>query len=89
MRTGGENIRRISDFGFHPSWSPDGTRLAGSFSGEPMKAGFYSFTKNRFDRVGKMEKLPVWLPDTRRLIWVLKTAFSSPMPTPKKLVNST
>jgi Tol biopolymer transport system component len=24
----GESVRRLTDFGFHPSWSPDGTRIA-------------------------------------------------------------
>ena len=27
MEETGENVRRISDFGFHPSWSPDGKTL--------------------------------------------------------------
>ena len=27
MEATGENVRRLSDFGFHPAWSPDGTRI--------------------------------------------------------------
>jgi len=27
MEETGENVRRVSDFGFHPSWSPDGTKI--------------------------------------------------------------
>ena len=27
MEETGENVRRVSDFGFHPSWSPDGKQL--------------------------------------------------------------
>ncbi|MBX7169450.1 MAG: protein kinase [Pyrinomonadaceae bacterium] len=27
MGATGENVRRISDFGFHPSWSPDGKKI--------------------------------------------------------------
>ncbi|HEY0459233.1 MAG TPA: protein kinase [Pyrinomonadaceae bacterium] len=53
-------------------WSPDGTRLAGSFSGAPMEAGFYSLTENRFDLVGKMDRFPAWLPDNRRLIYAFE-----------------
>ena len=28
MDTSGEGVRRLSDFGFHPTWSPDGRELA-------------------------------------------------------------
>jgi serine/threonine protein kinase len=27
MEATGENVRRVSDFGFHPSWSPDGAKI--------------------------------------------------------------
>ena len=53
-------------------WSPDGTRLTGSFSGSPMDAGTYTFENNRFDLVGKMSRYPAWLPDNRRLIYVFE-----------------
>jgi len=39
MGATGENIRRLTDFGFNPAWSPDGTRLALSsqaFPGHPF-----------------------------------------------------
>jgi len=50
-------------------WSPDGTRLTGSFSGSPMETGFYSFAENRFEIIGKMENFPAFLPDSRRIIY--------------------
>ena len=50
-------------------WSPDGSRLTGSFSGAPMQAGAYTFDGNRFDLVGDMDKFPAWLPDNRRIIY--------------------
>ena len=50
-------------------WSPDGTRLAGSFSGAPMDAGIFTFAQNRFDLLGKMNSFPAFLPDNRRIIY--------------------
>ncbi|HVE56186.1 MAG TPA: protein kinase, partial [Pyrinomonadaceae bacterium] len=50
-------------------WSPDGTLLTGSFSGEPMDAGFYSLTEKRYEPVAKMNIFPAWLPDNRRFIY--------------------
>ncbi len=50
-------------------WSPDGTRLAGNYSGTPMEAGFYSLAEKRFDIVANMENFPAWLPDSRRFIY--------------------
>ena len=32
----GENVRRIADFGFHPSWSPDGKEIIVSTSGKAL-----------------------------------------------------
>ncbi|MBS1796313.1 MAG: PD40 domain-containing protein [Acidobacteria bacterium] len=50
-------------------WSPDGTRLAGSFSGSPMKAGIYSLAGNRFEPLDAMDSYPMWLPDNRRIVY--------------------
>jgi WD40 repeat protein len=50
-------------------WSPDGARLTGSISGEPMDAGIYSFAEVRYDLAGKMDSFPAWLPDSRRIIY--------------------
>jgi serine/threonine protein kinase len=33
MRATGENLRRVADFGFHPSWSPDGKEIVVSTFG--------------------------------------------------------
>ncbi len=51
------------------NWSPDGSRLAGNFSGEPMDTGFYSFADDRFEIIAKMRNFPMWLPDSRRFIY--------------------
>jgi dipeptidyl aminopeptidase/acylaminoacyl peptidase len=51
------------------NWSPDGSRLAGSFSGSPMETGVYSFAENRFEIIAQMENFPMWLPDSRRFLY--------------------
>ncbi len=33
MNLSGENVRRVSDFGYHPSWSPDGKEIVVSLFG--------------------------------------------------------
>jgi len=50
-------------------WSPEGTRVAGSFRGEPMDVGYFSLAENRFQIIAKMDQFPMWLPDKRRLIY--------------------
>ena len=50
-------------------WSPDGMRLAGSLSGAVLDAAFYSFPEKRFENLGKMDSFPMFLPDSRRLIY--------------------
>ena len=32
----GENVRRVSDIGFHPSWSPDGAKIVVSDRASPI-----------------------------------------------------
>ncbi len=36
MGATGENVRRVADFGYHPSWSPDGKELAVSTQGRDL-----------------------------------------------------
>lgn len=51
-------------------WSPDGSKLAGTFAG-PNGTGFgyYSFETRRFEKVSDTYALPYWLPDSRRVIF--------------------
>jgi eukaryotic-like serine/threonine-protein kinase len=51
------------------NWSPDGSLLAGNFSGAPMEVGFYSFADQRFEIIAKLRNFPMWLPDSRRFIY--------------------
>ena len=44
MGATGENVRRLTDFGFYPSWSPDGKEIVFSSENfeEPMNRGIFS-----------------------------------------------
>jgi Tol biopolymer transport system component len=58
-------------------WSQDGDKLAGTFSGNPMKAGYYSLREKRFVPVTDTNYFPVWLPDGRRMIFAFGGSISS------------
>ena len=51
-------------------WSPDGSKLAGTFAG-PSGTGFgyYSFETGRYERVLDINAHPFWLPDSRRVVY--------------------
>ncbi|HEX7317123.1 MAG TPA: LpqB family beta-propeller domain-containing protein [Pyrinomonadaceae bacterium] len=51
-------------------WSPDGTKLAGTFAGTNGPGfGYYSFETRRFEKVTDFYALPYWLPDSRRIVF--------------------
>ena len=58
-------------------WSPDGTKLSGAFntmdasgrSGGASRIGFFSFESKRYEELGTYEGQPMWLPDSRRLVF--------------------
>lgn len=47
-------------------WSPDGTKLVGHFTGG---MGYFSFATNRYEMLLNYEAIPMWLPDSRRVIF--------------------
>jgi Tol biopolymer transport system component len=51
-------------------WSPDGTKLCGSFAraGSATGTGYYSFETNRYERLADYGAQPAWLPDSRRFV---------------------
>ncbi|HSS22366.1 MAG TPA: protein kinase [Pyrinomonadaceae bacterium] len=52
-------------------WSPDGKSLAGMSSGPGGTAiGWYSIEAKRFERLGDYNAPPMWLPDSRRFVFV-------------------
>ena len=50
-------------------WSPDGKKLAGFFEGRETGIGYFSFETNRYERIAEVNALPMWLPDSRRLVY--------------------
>ena len=73
MSAGGENVRRIADFGFHPSWSPDGKEIVVSKWGKelpdvrrgtPSELWIISVeTGAKRLLIGNDAMQPVWSPD--------------------------
>jgi Tol biopolymer transport system component len=52
------------------SWSPDGQKLAGQISLKPQGIAIYSLRSRTFDLLTDFGEFPVWLPDSRRLLFV-------------------
>lgn len=50
-------------------WSPDGDKLAGTFSGNLSGVGFYSFAGRKYEKLADVEAYPVWLSDSRRFVY--------------------
>ena len=57
-------------------WSSDGDKLAGTFSGDPMKAGYFSFAEQRYVPLVDTTYYPMWLPDNRRILYAFRGAIS-------------
>jgi Tol biopolymer transport system component len=66
--------RRPAPPGFSPfnanAWSPDGTWLAGSVGFGDAGIVVYSLEADRYERLTDVGQWPVWLPDSRRLLYV-------------------
>jgi len=57
------------------SWSPDGTRLVGQIGlpgGMGRGIAVYSFQTGRYDKLTDFGEWPVWLPDSRRILFVAR-----------------
>ncbi|MBI2072105.1 MAG: PD40 domain-containing protein [Gemmatimonadetes bacterium] len=52
------------------SWSPDGRRLAGMISALDRGVILYTFDGGEYQRLTDFGQWPVWLPDSRRLLFV-------------------
>lgn len=85
MEETGENPRRVCDFGFHPSWSPDGKQIAVSDSGfiRPSVRGNSSIWVVNIEN-GEKRKLvetyayqPAWSPNGERIaFWFIGSKMS-------------
>ncbi len=52
------------------SWSPDGERLAGQIDMPSRGIAVYSMRSRTYERLTDFGEWPVWLPDSRRLLFV-------------------
>ncbi len=82
MESTGENPRRLSDFGFHPSWSPDGTEIVVSQKGyeRPSTRDRSSLwiidvkTGKRRKLIGNFANQPAWSPNGNRIaFWFIQS----------------
>ena len=79
MTEGGENVRRLTDFGFHPSWSPDGKEIVVSNFGrdqpnvrEVGNNGLWivNVESGAKREVSKVEaSFPTWSPHNKRIAY--------------------
>ena len=59
----------VAPFGPH-SWSPDGRRLAGMTAALDRGVITYTFASRRYERLTSYGQWPVWLPDSKRILFV-------------------
>ena len=52
------------------SWSPDGRRLAGDIEYKDAGIAIYTFDAGTYERLTNFGQWPVWLPDSRRVLFV-------------------
>jgi Tol biopolymer transport system component len=55
------------------SWSRDGRRLAGHFNAqrdEDKGIALYAFAAKQYERITRSGTYPLWLPDSRRLLYL-------------------
>jgi Tol biopolymer transport system component len=57
-------------------WSQDGDKLAGTFSGDPMKAGYFSFSDSRYVPITDTSYFPAWFSDSRRMLFAFRGVIS-------------
>lgn len=51
-------------------WSPDGSRLAGMVGFADLGVGYYEFATGEHVRLTDFGQWPVWMPDSRRMLFV-------------------
>jgi serine/threonine protein kinase len=84
MGLSGENLRPVADFGFHPSWSPDGREIVISTFGRDqptVRANGEQFlsiinveTGAKRDLINTEASFPAWSPSGKRIAYWFYTA---------------
>ncbi len=93
MEETGENVRRVADFGFHPSWSPDGKKLVVSDKSSDVSTSHTipnsslwtidvaTGNKNLLETKGDAIQ-PAWSPNGKRIaFWFVKEGSSGKIAT--------
>jgi eukaryotic-like serine/threonine-protein kinase len=76
------------------SWSPDATRLAGFFNAqrdEDKGIGLYAFATRQYERLTRSGNYPLWLPGSRRLLYLDSGAiwlYDTTTRTPRMIVET-
>jgi Tol biopolymer transport system component len=70
-----QKLRQLPDVGNGErfgawDWSPDGSKIAGSFSGGEPYVGYFSVETQRFEKITASGGYPMWLSDSTRFIYV-------------------
>ena len=51
-------------------WSPDGSKLLGTFTDPQIQVAYFSLETNRYEKVTKFGAYPVWLSDSNRFVFL-------------------
>jgi Tol biopolymer transport system component len=51
-------------------WSPDGKKLAGKFTVATTGIAYYSVAERKYEKLIDVDEYPVWLSDSRRLVFL-------------------
>ena len=71
------NLTRSPDFSGHPSWSPDGERLALIEGKSLMLIDVRSMEKTRLDNLEGLPFYPSWSPDGKQIVVLLRNKFDA------------
>jgi len=53
-------------------WSPDGSKIVGTFSGDEQYVGYFSLETQRFEKIAPGGGNPMWLSDSTRFIYIFE-----------------
>ncbi len=58
-------------------WSLDGDKLAGTLGGDPMQAGYFSLSEQRYVFLTPTAYFPMWFPDSERMLFAYNGTISA------------
>jgi len=72
-KDGGEPMVLTKDAStnWNPVWSPDGKKLAAELTHNNVNGlGYFSFETNRYEKLADIDTQPMWLPDSRHMVFI-------------------